>query len=446
MLNAISYKIYEMRKYLVLSLAISIIAIPIADSFVIERDRNRNEMYGEAFWIYGFGIYNMTDTQLASALPVFNDTKHTLPPYLGNVTYEYPVFGLVFFAIATWLFPGLEGQLQHLWLNFLLVLVFNLNLVLIAVLLREKIYDTKWARMFFGAYYVYGLIMSAGGGKNEPIADCLMLMALVLRNEGQMGKAMFTLGLAVQSKIYPGVVFPILFLESPVSAVWFLLSTLLTIVPFVFLGANFDSLLSHFLNTTSYSTYIVNPMFPGLFLGTPLIEGSSNQYYMWPPALIPLVLYLGFIAYTIPLYIPHRQDFRGKVRLKKILVLTPLYVSLLPLILFVYRWVMPWYLFWLGIAIFVFDNDRHAVGYLKQMTIVGFLYAYGLACNWWYFISGPLPDFMSHFTSGWYTLFGLSLMLVLTGVSYRIWKWTFERREQRALLISEAEARGELVI
>lgn len=446
MLSAISYKIYEMRKYLVLSIIISIIAIPIADSFVIERDRNRNEMYGEAFWVYGFGIYNMTDTQVIRALPFFNDTRHTLPSYLGNVTYEYPVFGLIFFAIATWLFPGQESQLQHWWLNFLLVLVFNLNLVLIAVLLRDKIYNVKWARMFFGAYYVYGLLMSSGGGKNEPLADCLMLMALVLWKEGQMGKAMLTLGFAVQAKIYPGVIFPVLFLESPISSIWFLVSMLLTVIPFLFLGANFDSLLSHFLNTSSYSSYIVNPMYPGLFLGTPDFEGAPGSFYLWPPALIPLIIYVTFMLYTVRLYIPRRSEFRDKTLLKKIQVLVPLYVYILPSILFVYRWVMPWYLFWLGIAIFVFNNDRQAVGYLKELTVVGLLYAYGVVCNWWYFISGPLPDFMGHFTSGWETLLGLTIMGMLTLLSYRLWKWTYEHREQRARLILEAQNRGELVI
>jgi hypothetical protein len=300
--------------------------------------------------------------------------------------------------------------------------------------------------MFFGAYYVYGLLMSAGGGKNEPLADCLMLMAIVLWKEGQAGKGMFALGLAVQSKIYPGVVFPLIFLESPISSVWFLISMLLTIIPFLFLGVNFDSLLSHFLNTASYSSYIVNPMYPGLFSSTPDLTTNPVVYYLWPPALIPLIIYVAFMVYTVRLYIPRRQDFRGKTTLQKIRVLMPLYVYLLPGILLVYRWVMPWYLFWLGIVIFAFENDKQAIGYLKELTVVGLLYAYGVACNWWYFISGPLPDFMGHFTSGWETLVGLTLMGFLTAISYRAWKWTFERREQKALLIREAQARGELVI
>ncbi|MHA2083263.1 MAG: hypothetical protein ACXAEB_04135 [Candidatus Thorarchaeota archaeon] len=448
MLSAISFKIYELRKYLVLSLAISMIAIPIANSIVIQRDRNRNEMYGEAFWIYGFQIYDMTDQELAEALPPelgFNDGLHILPDYLGNITYEYPVFGLVFFAIATWLFPG-TGELQHLWLNLILVLVFNLNLVLIAILLRDKLYKVYWARMFFSGYFIYGLIMSAGGGKLEPIVDCLLLISLILLRERQHGKAMVTLGLSVQTKIYSVVAFPILFLAAPLSAIWFFASALLTVVPFAFLGASFDSLISHFLNTSSYSSLIVNPMYPNLFWSTPDLTTDPTSFYMWPPALIPLIMYIGFMLYTIPTYLPKRKEFMSSSWREKLDMLVPLYVYMLPGVLFVFRWVMPWYLFWLGIMIFLFKENKHAIGYLKQITVVGFLYAFGVVCNWVYFSSGPLPDFLEHFPLGESTLFGFAVMLVGALIAFMLWRWTFDHRERKAQLVRDAEARGELVI
>lgn len=448
MLSAVSFKIYEMRRYLVLSLVISMVAIPIANSFVIQRDRNRNEMYGEGFWIYGFGIYNMTDQELAEALPEeweFNDGDHVLPDYLGNITYEYPVFGLIFFSIATALFPGVN-ELQPLWLNFLLVLVFNLNLVLIAILLKDKIYHETWARLFFGGYFVYGLILSAGGGKLEPIVDCLLLMALVLRQEKQMGKAMFTLGLAVQTKIYPGVAFPLFFLDAPMASIWFFISALLTVVPFTFAGVGFDSLIMHFLNTSSYSAHIVNPMYPGLFSATPDLTQDPITYYSWPPALIPIVLYVVFLLYTVPHYLPSLSEMKERSWRGRIESFVPLYIYMLPAILFLYRWVMPWYLFWMGIMIFFYERDDYSIGYLKEITVVGFLYSSGLAFNWPYFASAPLQDFLSHFTSGWYTLFGIILMIGVTIVSYLVWKVEFERRERRAKIVKEAEERGELII
>lgn len=451
MLSAISLSIYEYRKYLVLSLVFSLIAIPIADTLVIQRDRNRNEMYGEAFWIYGFEIYNMNDTVMVERINElhpewnFDDGEHILPSYLTNVNYEYPVFGLFFFAIATWLFPG-AGGLQQLWLNFLLVLVFNLNLVLIAILLRDKIKTEFWARMFFGGYFVYGLVMAAGGGKLEPIVDCLLLMSFVLWKEEQHGKAMFALGLGVQTKIYPAVAFPLFFISNPVSSIWFAISMIVSVIPTLF-GASFDSLIAHFLNTSEYSVYIVNPLYPGLGVATPDFTTTPTTYYMWLPAFIPLVIYIGFMIYTFRLYLPAKNKFEGKSIRAKLLELKPLYLYLLPGILFVFRWVMPWYLYWLGIIVLLFDDNEHAIGYMKQITVVGLLFVFGIACSWPYFIANPLPDFFEHFRMGLLeTLTAFVATGILTAIAYKSWKWEFDRRERNAVKRREAEARGELII
>lgn len=449
MLSAISLSIYEHRKYLLLTLIISLIAIPIADTLIIQRDRNRNEMYGEAFWIYGFTVYDMNDTELASSPEMaamgFNDGNHTLPDYLGGVKYEYPVFGLIFFAIATWLFPG-AGGLQPLWLNFLLVLVFNLNLALIAILLKEKLYEVHWARMFFGGYFIYGLVMSAGGGKLEPIVDCLFLMSLVLWKENQRGKSMFTLGLAVQTKIYPIVALPTFFLISPLSSVWFVASLFLTVVP-VFMGASFESLVSHILNLSSYSPFIVNPMYPGLAFGTPILDSNPASSYIWLPALIPLVIYTFFMLATFRQFLPSKAEFSGKSYIDKLRSLIPLYLYLFPFILFfMFRWVMPWYLYWLGPVVLLFEKNIYSLAYMKQLALIGLLYLLGMIVNWPYFISGPIPEFVKHFPHNWNSLYGFMLLGVLAALAFVIWRWTFDRREQKAALLRATEARGELII
>jgi uncharacterized membrane protein len=454
MLAAISLSIYEHRQYLILSLVISMIAIPIADTLVIQRDRNRNEMYGEAFWIYGFTVYNMNDTELVNNLDTlygfdFNESSYTLPGYLGGVRYEYPVFGLIFFAIATWLYPGSgAGSLQPLWLNFLLVLVFNLNLVLLTILLGDKLRTLKWARYFFGAYFVYGLIMASAGGKLEPIVDCLLLISLVLWKENQHGKSMFTLGLSVQTKIYPLAVFPMLFLGDPLSSIWFAASMFVTIFP-VFVGANFESLVAHLTNEASYSSFIVNPMWPGLAVGTPDMYSSVNPAaaYLWPPALIPMIIYAGFMLLTFRSYLPKRTEFAGKSIYQKLVSLLPFYLYLIPSLLLVFRWIMPWYLFWFAPVIVLFKEDSHAVGYLRQITLVGLLYLLGIAANWPYFIVGPLPAFMEHFpASASETIGGLILLVISTCIAYFIWKLEIERRERKAIILRDAEARGELII
>ncbi len=451
MLSAISFKIYELRKYLVLSLVISMIAIPIANTLVIQRDRNRNEMYGEAFWVYGFNVYNMTDNEVAAAMDArlnithFQDGDHVLPDYLGNITYEYPVFGLIFFAIATLLFPGVS-EYQHMWMNFILVLVFNLNLVLMAILLKDKIYKVNWARLFFAGYFMYGLIMSAGGGKLEPLTDCLLLMALVLRSEGQNNKAMFTLGLSFQSKIYSLVALPVLFLSSPVSIVWFFASIMITIIPLAAAGQGYDSLISHFLNSSSYSSFIVNPLYPGLSWGTPDVFVNTGTFYTWVPALIPLVIVVAFILITIHQFLPDKKTFMEASWWGRLKLLQPLYLYAVPCALFIFRWVMPWYLFWFGALIFLFDDDRQAIAYLKLITIIGLLYAFGVIINFPYFWNGPLPDLLSHFPEGVFTYGYLGILALACTVAFGIWRWTFNRREARDLLLKEAEARGELVI
>lgn len=407
-------------------------------------------MYGEAFWIYGFGVYTMNDTDLAAQMEdlgfPYNDGEHVLPAYLGGIAYEYPVFGLIFFAIATWLFPG-AGELQPLWLNFLLVLVFNLNLVLLAILLKDKLQAKFWARMFFAGYFVYGLIMSAGGGKLEPIVDCLLLMSLVLWQEQQPGKAMFTLGLSFQTKVYSVVVFPFFFLLNPLSSVWFIVSLFVSVVP-SFFGASFESLISHFLNTSNYSVYIVNPMFPGLVWGTPNLTSDPVTFYWWPPAAIPLILYILFMLLTIRIYLPKMEGLKGKSIRQKLLELKAFYLYLLPGVLFVFRWVMPWYLYWLAPIVILFDNDEQASGYMKEMTIVGFLYAFGLLCSWPYFSGdpGPLRDFVGHFPLREGTVLGLILIVILAGITYVAWKWEFDRRERKMELMREAEITGELII
>ncbi|MHA1287362.1 MAG: hypothetical protein ACTSPB_08155, partial [Candidatus Thorarchaeota archaeon] len=330
-------------------------------------------------------------------------------------------------------------------LNFLLVLVFNLNLALIAILLKEKLYEVHWARMFFGGYFIYGLVMSAGGGKLEPIVDCLFLISLVLWKENQRGKAMFTLGLAVQTKIYPIVAFPAFFLIAPTSIVWFLASMFLTVVP-VFMGASFDSLVSHMLNLSSYSPFIVNPMYPGLTIGTPILDSPPDSY-MWFPAAIPLIIYSFFMLATFRQFLPSKSEFLEISYIQKFQSLIPLYFYAFPFILFfMFRWVMPWYLYWLAPVVLLFEKNKHSLAYMKQLALIGLLYLLGMVVNWPYFISGPIPEFVEHFPYDWNSIYGFILLGILASVAFAIWRWTFDRREQRAELFRAAEARGELII
>ncbi len=225
-------------------------------------------------------------------------------------------------------------------------------------------------------------------------------------------------------------------------------SIFLTIIP-VFFGARFESLISHLLNTSSYSSYIVNPLWPGFTIATPDISNPMDPAatYMWPPALVPIIIYVVFMLLTVRDYLPKRTDLHGCSFKEKLIRLLPFYLYLIPSILFVFRWIMPWYLFWFAPLIVLFKNNKLAVGYLRQVTLVGLLYLLGIAVNWPYFIAGPLPSFMEHFPATMAeTIGGLILLVILTCVAYFLWKLEIERREKKAILLREAEARGELII
>ncbi|MBE0527299.1 MAG: hypothetical protein IH631_10175, partial [Candidatus Thorarchaeota archaeon] len=232
---------------------------------------------------------------------------------------------------------------------------------------------------------------------------------------------------------------------SPVSSVWFFASLILTVVP-VFMGASFDSLVSHMLNLSSYSPFIVNPMYPGLATGTPILD-SPPDTYLWFPALIPLIIYSFFMLSTIRPFLPAKSEFSEKSVHQKLVSLTPFYLYVFPFILFfMFRWVMPWYLYWLGPAVLLFEKNTHAIAYMKQIALIGLLYLLGLVINWPYFVTGPIPEFVEHFPNDWNSIYGFMLLGVLAALSFVIWRWTFDRREQRAALLRAAEERGELII
>ena len=119
---------------------------------------------------------------------------------------------------------------------------------------------------------------------------------------------------------------------------------------------------------------------------------------------------------------------------------------MIPLSLFAFRWVMPWYLFWFLPVVLLFNKDEFANAYMKQLAVLGLMYLLGLVVNWPYFIAGPIPEFMKHFPYNWATIYGLMLLGFLAAVAFAIWRWEFDRRELKSELNRAAETRGELII
>jgi len=61
------------RNYLVLSLAVSLVLIPVLDGVIVQRDRNRNMLYGELFLTEGVSVYDLTDQELNETYDVPED-------------------------------------------------------------------------------------------------------------------------------------------------------------------------------------------------------------------------------------------------------------------------------------------------------------------------------------------------------------------------------------
>ena len=187
-------------------------------------------------------------------------------------------------------------------------------------------------------------------------------------------------------------------------------------------------------------------MFPGLLFTLPTKGPLAGVTYLWPPALIPLVIYVAFMILTVGKYIPNKQKFIEASWRDRLNLLVPFYIYMFPAILFYFRWEMPWYVFWLGLMTIFLKDDEQAMGYLRQIALIALLYTIGVFINWPYFIAGPLPDFSEHFKGGWWALGGIALIIGLAGASYILWKVAFDRKERLAVMRHEAEARGELII
>ena len=113
-------------KYIALSLLVSFTLVPIIDSFVIQRDRNRNMVYGELFWQEGLGVYEISDQDLNETYNAPYD--HMLTGVL-NVTYEYPIIALLFFACLAAIEPGMYGP-NHWLANFVVLILHHVNFIL----------------------------------------------------------------------------------------------------------------------------------------------------------------------------------------------------------------------------------------------------------------------------------------------------------------------------
>ncbi|MFW9908472.1 MAG: glycosyltransferase 87 family protein [Candidatus Thorarchaeota archaeon] len=364
------------RNLLLLSLVASLILVPIMDGIIIQRDRNRNMLYGEMFLTQGFSVYNITDEQLNESLTIPQD--HLLTGIL-NVTYEYPIVTLAFFAGLAALEPGVFGP--HYLANVVLVLLMHLDIVLFLYIGQEFL-GKKWFKQFFCLYYLFGISLAVGFGKAEPLADLFWLVSLALFRNKRYYESSAVLGVAVQTKVYPALFLPILAATAPVSLIFFLIVLGSLLTPLLIAGASYSSLLQHLLSSTSYATSVSNPFYIGLSLSNPIA------------ILAPLALVIAFI-YSV---LEHRKYGRIPIPVLKFRTREwkNIIVYLLPLALIFVSWVLIWYYFWFIIPVLYIKGDEDPAYY--RYLFIGLLLAHflGLFLNLDYFLAGPIMEFFGH--------------------------------------------------
>jgi hypothetical protein len=365
------------RRYLLLSLVLSMLLIPIANALIIERDRNRSMLYGQLFLEKGFSVYGLTDQQLNQTYSIPSD--HLLTNIL-NVSYEYPVVTLLFYAGLAALEPGWFGP--HYLANVVLVLIFHLNLILF-LYVGQGYWDRRWFRLFGAAFYFFGVVMSAGFGKADPLANLFWLVSLILFRQGRHLTSGAVLGVAFQTKIYPAMILPILIAANPLSLVPFAASVGVLYMPLLFSNIHYEALIEHFIAGSSYANSITNPFYIGFGFSNPIA-------FIAPAALVFAFLYSileigqkGFLVYP---------RLRLRTRDWKVI-----YIFALPLGLIFVSWVLIWYYAWLILPVFYLTQEEDRCRYRNVAIGIFFAHVFGILANLDYFLAGPIKEFMAHF-------------------------------------------------
>ncbi|NHJ15141.1 MAG: hypothetical protein EAX95_15770 [Candidatus Thorarchaeota archaeon] len=365
------------RKFLIVSLIIFILFIPVFDAFIIQRDRNRNMVYGEIFWQEGLGVYQLNDQDLYYDYGVPSDQLLT---GVLNVTYEYPIVALLFFAGLAALEPGAFGP-SHIMANLVLVLLVHLNLILF-LYLGQSYTEKRWFRQVFTMYYIFGFAFSVAFAKVEPLCEFLLLSTVVLFQQDRKVESFAVLALAAQTKVYPAFVFPVLFALAPLQSLSFFIVSIALFVPMLLSGMSYNSLIAHLLNSPGYARMITNPFYLGLVPMNPLsIIGSL--VLVW--AVLCAVLEVRLIG---PIPVPTKRLRTSSRR--------SIYLTTIPLVLLVVSWTQVWYYSWFIAPFFLMKSPDDMSKF--RYVIVGIWIAHflGVFLNLEYFLSGPIAEILLH--------------------------------------------------
>jgi hypothetical protein len=334
-------------------------------------------VYGELFWQEGIGVYEISDRDLNETYNAPED--HTLTGVL-NVTYEYPIFALLFFAGLAAIEPGIYGP-NHWIVNYVVLILHHLNMILFLYLGRKYL-EESWFKQISLVYYLMGIFSSITFAKIEPLADLFLLGAIILLKDERNWLANIMLGVAVQTKFYPIMVLPFFIIASPIASLVFFGSVIITMIPFFLSGIFYDSLISHLISSPQYAEFISNPFYIGLV--------EFNPFSIISPIIL-IVAFIYSIFETQPYHSIPLPTTNLRTRSWR-----SVFLYGLPLLLILFSWVLLWYYSWFIIPILFFDRTEDMARYRLIFIAIWIAHFVGILLNLGYFLGGPIAEFFAH--------------------------------------------------
>ena len=330
---------------LLLKIVLSIIPPLFSTDFL------RNLFYGEAFWNFGFQVYDLSPIEIDPNYDILDPTTQ-IKAY-QYTPYDYPIIQILFWAITSLLpFSLVTGK----WV----LLIFDVtNFFLIRDLLKER--ESKFEKDAVSLFYfAFMLIISTIEGQAEGITLFFMLLALKYINKKPLYSYVI-IAIGIQWKYIPIILLPYLIYQHRKDLI--LVIKGISIFSIVNIVLSFPILISDYvLHYIIYGGELPNDQIPSNPMAW-MYSIDLDQLYLSSFILWIIIFYIFFQILISPLlnYLKEKDENRSNFlryysesffqRFEKFMVL-------LPILLFLkyYRFAFSWYWLWLIPGILTNDN------------------------------------------------------------------------------------------
>ncbi len=278
---------------------------------LVTSDFERNLFYGQAFWKYGFTVYDMTPLDIDPSYDIVDPISGFLS--YSNTTYDYPTVQLLFWAclsslpfspiISKWVLSSVDV------VNFFFIyfLIWNRK--------NKGKEHTQLEKGFALSYLIFSIPFSAIEGQPTSISVFFLLLPLILHHRYKMWSYL-SIGFGFHWKYISVLVLPYLLIQDHVDVKQALLGFLTVVMSVISLSFPllFSSFilryLSSFGNLGSYSgqlpsnpLYLLYPSFSSLLSSVILILALLYWIGLIPMENHPTINLDGVVerAYWLPL-------------------------------------------------------------------------------------------------------------------------------------------------